>query len=71
MNSNLLNRIMESRGEFPPEKWDDYKEILLKKWRFTKEYNKSTFYKFVVVNRIGVKCLSPHFSFCIRIIKPC
>ena len=30
MNSNLLNRIMESRGEFPPEKWDDYKEILLK-----------------------------------------
>ena len=30
MNSNLLNRIMESRGEFPPEKWDDYKEILRK-----------------------------------------
>ena len=71
MNTNLLHRIMESRGEFPPGKWDVCKEICLKNEGLQKNITKVLFYKFVVVNRIGVKCLSPHFSFCIRIIKPC
>ena len=46
MNSNLLNRIMESRGEFPPEKWDVYKEILLKNGGLQKNITKVLFISF-------------------------
>ena len=70
MNTNLLNRIMESRGEFPPENEMFIKRFYLK-MKVYKRIKRTTFYNFVVVDRIGVKCLSPHFSFCIRIIKPC